>query len=257
MPISSADPLSGTIDTFANGSISVEVTTNTQSPSPVNLTILRNTTIDSSSFHITYDVEDASPGSLTVDVDSDGQYEWHLGGNGDGRVGEQTEFDSGASTTSISANGNQTWLSTGGWRLPTSAIMDSSDITVGFTPDLGSQFNAIGAVTDLEVGDMDGDGLDDAIYLVPDHISSTNGTLWPHIGWLTLSGSSIVTSWIPTCFDADELILGDSDNDGRTDIIAVASDVDTLCPHFSGNSWSQSMNITMNENFEDAILADL
>jgi hypothetical protein len=257
MPIGSADPLSGTIDTFANGSISVEVATNTQSPSPVNLTILRNTTIDSSSFHISYDVEDASPGSITVDVDSDGQYEWHLGGNGDGRVGEQTEFDSGASTTSISANGNQTWLSTGGWRLPTSAMMDSSEITVGFTPDLGAQFSAIGAVTDLETGDMDGDGLDDAIYLVPDHISSTNGTPWPHIGWLTLSGSSIVTSWIPTCFDADGLILGDSDNDGRTDIIAVASDVDTLCPHFSGNSWSQSMNITMSNKFEDALLADL
>jgi len=257
MPIGSADPLSGTIDTFADGSTSVAVDTNTQSPSPVNLTILRNTTIDSSSFHISYDVEDASPGSITVDVDSDGQYEWHLGGNGDGRVGEQTEFDNGASTTSISANGNQTWLGTGGWRLPTSAMMDSSEITVEFTPDLGAQFSAIGAVTDIVVGDMDGDGMDDAIYLVPDHISSTNQTAWPHIGWLKWSGSSIVTSWIPTCFDADELIIGDSDNDGSTDILAIASDVDTLCPHFSTNSWSQSMNITMNNKFEDALLADL
>ena len=95
MPIGSADPLSGTIDTFADGSTSVEVATNTQTPAPVNLSIMRNTTIDTSSFHITYDIEDASPGSLTVDVDSDGQYEWHLGGNGDGRVGEQIEFDTG------------------------------------------------------------------------------------------------------------------------------------------------------------------
>ena len=140
LPIASADPVTGTIDTFADGSTSVEVATNTQSPTPANLTIMRNTTIDTSSFHITYDIEDASPGSLTVDVDSDGQYEWHLGGNGDGRVGEQIEFDNGGSTTSISANGNQTWLSAGGWRLPTSAVMGSSDITVGFTTDLPAQF---------------------------------------------------------------------------------------------------------------------
>ena len=175
MPIGSADPLSGTIDTFADGSTSVEVATNTQSATPVNLTIMRNTTIDSSSFHITYDIEDASPGSLTVDVDSDGQYEWHLGGNGDGRVGEQIEFDNGAATTSLSVNGNQTWMHTGGWRLPTSAVMASSDITVGFTPDLPAQFTGIGAVTALAVGDMDGDGLDAPISLVPAQTRDTNG----------------------------------------------------------------------------------
>ena len=256
VPIASADPVTGTIVTFADGSVSVEVATNTQGPSSANLTVLRNTTIDSANFHLTYDSDDASPGSLTVDVDSDGQYEWHLGGNGDGRLGEQIEFGNGGSTTSISANGNQTWLSAGEWRLPTAATMASSEITVELTPDLDAQFSGIGAVSDLKVGDMDGDGRDDAIYLVTDYMGA-NGTPWPNIGWLKWSGTSIVTSWIPTCSDADELILGDSDNDGRTDILAVASDENTLCPHFSGNSWTQSMNLTMNEKFEDALLADL
>jgi len=256
LPIASADPASGTIETFADGSSSVEVNTNNQSPSTVNLSIGRNTTIDSSSFHLNYDSEDISPGSLTIDIDSDGQYEWHLGGNGDGQVGEQDQFIGGTTSTSTSANGNQTWLQAGAWRLPKSAIMASSDITVGFTPDLGAQFSGIGAVTDLAVGDMDGDGLDDPIYLVPDHVG-TNGTVQPHIGWLTWSGSSIVTSWIPTCFDADRLILGDSDNDSRTDILAVAEDEDMLCQHLSGSSWSYTTNVTMNEKFEDAILADM
>ena len=183
IPIASANPTSGTIENFSDVSSSVVLNTDSQTASPVNVTIQRNTTIDSASFHITYDTNDASPGSLTVDLDSDGQYEWHLGGNGDGSLGEQTEFENGATTITTSANGNQTWLTTGGWRLPASALLSSSEITVGFTPDLGAQFTGIGAVTDLAVGDMDGDGVDDAIYLVPDHVG-TNGTIWPHIGWL-------------------------------------------------------------------------
>ena len=255
IPIATANS-SGTIETFADGSSSVEVNTNTQSPSTVNLSVGRNTTIGSSSFHLNYDSTNPSPGELTIDVDSDGQYEWHLGGNGDGHVGEQNEFTTGTSSTSTSASGNQTWLHTGAWRLPKTAIMASSDITVGFTPDLGAQFTGIGAVTDLAVGDMDGDGQEDAIFLVPDHMGA-NGT-WPHIGWLKWSGSSIVTSWIPTCFDADRLILGDSDNDSQTDVLAIAEDEDTLCQHLSGtNSWSYSTNVTMNEKFEDALLADM
>ncbi|MEE2747789.1 MAG: VCBS repeat-containing protein [Candidatus Thermoplasmatota archaeon] len=256
IPLASADPSSGTIETFADGSSSVQVVTNNQITSTVNLSIQRNTTIDSASFNLNYDSGDASPGSLTIDLDSDGQYEWHLGGNGDGQVGEQNEFIGGSSSTSISANGNQTWLSSGAWRLPKSALMASSDITVGFTPDLDAQFSGVGAVSDLTVGDMDGDGLQDPIYLVTNHTGS-NGTFWPHIGWLKWSGSAIVTNWIPTCFDADRLIVGDSDNDGSTDILAVAEGEDTLCQHLSGNSWSYTTNVTMNEKFEDALLADM
>mgnify|MGYP003330694378 FL=1 len=226
------------------------------STSSVNLTLQRNTTIGGASFHITYDVNDPSPGSLTVDLDSDGQYEWHLGSNGDGRLGEQTEFSTGSTSTTISTNGNQTWLSAGSWRLPTSAQMSSSELTVGFTPQLGAQFSGIGAVSDLQVGDMDGDGVDDVVYLVQDH-TATNGSIWPHIGWMKWNGTGLVNSWIPTCADADELILGDSDGDGSSDILAVAIDEDELCQHMSGNSWSYSTNVSMNEKFEDAFLADL
>ena len=256
IPIASANLGSGTIETFADGSSSITVNTNNQVPSTVNLSIDRNTTIGSASFHLNYDSTDTSPGELTIDVDSDGQFEWHLGGNGDGHVGEQNEFTSGSTTTTTSANGNQTWLHTGSWRLPKSALLASSDITVGFTPDLPAQFTGIGAVTDLVIGDMDGDGLEDPIYLVPDHVGG-NGSAWPHIGWLKWSGSAIVTSWIPTCFDADRLIIGDSDNDSASDILAVAEDEDTLCQHLSGNSWAYTTNVTMNEKFEDALLADL
>ena len=256
MPIVSANPSSGTIETFADGSSSVEVNTNTQSPTTVNLSVNRNSTIGSSSIHLNYDSTDTSPGELTIDVDSDGQYEWHLGGNGDGHLGEQNEFTTGTSSVSTSASGNQTWLHTGAWRLPKSAMMASSDITVGFTPDLDAQFTGIGAVTDLAVGDMNGDGHEDAVFLVPDHMGA-NGTIWPHIGWLQWSGSAIVTSWIPTCFDADRLILGDSDNDSQTDVLAIAEDENMICQHFSGNGWSYSTNVTMNEKFEDALLADM
>ena len=104
MPLATANPASGVIDTFADGSTSLTLQTDSTSTSTVNLTLQRNTTIGGASFHITYDINDPSPGSLTVDLDSDGQYEWHLGSNGDGRVGEQTEFSNGATSTTISAN---------------------------------------------------------------------------------------------------------------------------------------------------------
>ena len=256
IPFAAANPASGVIDTFADGSTSLTLQTDSTSTSTVNLTLQRNTTIGGASFHITYDINDPSPGSLTVDLDSDGQYEWHLGSNGDGGVGEQTEFSNGATSTTISANGNQTWLTAGSWRLPTSAQMSSSEITVEFAPDLGAQFSGIGAVADLQVGDMDGDGIEDPIYLVQDH-TAANGTTSPHIGWMKWNGTGLVANWIPTCLDADELILGDSDGDGSTDILAVAIDEDELCQHMSGNSWSYTTNVSMNEKFEDAVLADL
>ena len=54
------------------------------------------------------------------------------------------------------------------------------------------------------------------------------------------------------------MILGDSDNDSQTDILAVASAEDTLCQHISGsNNWAYSTNISMNEKFQDAVLADM
>ena len=128
IPIASANLSSGTIETFADGSSSIIVNTNNQAPSTVNLSIDRNTTIGSASFHLNYDSTDTSPGELTIDVDSDGQFEWHLGGNGDGHVGEQNEFTSGSTTTTTSANGNQTWLHTGSWRLPKSAANSDGEI---------------------------------------------------------------------------------------------------------------------------------
>ncbi|MEE2759094.1 MAG: hypothetical protein VYA86_03840 [Candidatus Thermoplasmatota archaeon] len=256
IPIATADPASGVISNFSDGSNSVSLQTSNISVSTVNLTIQRNTTIGDASFQITYDSNDPSPGAMTVDLDSDGLYEWHLGSTGDGQVGEQNEFSDGSTSTVVSANGNRTWLQAGSWRLPMQATMASSEITVGFTPDLGAQFSGVGAVSDLQVGDMDGDGIDDPIYLVQDH-TGANGTSWPHIGWMKWTGTGLTTSWFATCADADELVLGDADGDGSTDILAMASEPNQLCQHLSGNSWNYSTNVSMSEKFEDAVLADL
>ena len=252
-----ANPQSGTITTFADGSSSVTVATDSTTPVSVNLSLLRNTTIDDAMLHLTYDVQDPSPGHVTLDVDDDGMYEWHLGGNGDGSLGEQTEFAAGVASTAVGSNGNMTWLNAGSWRLPRSATMASSEITVGFTPTLGAQFAAVGAVSALEAGDMNGDGREDAIYLVTDH-TGTNGTEWPHIGWTTWTGSAMSTSWIPTCADADGLLVGDANNDTRADVLVIASSENTLCQHLSGTSaWAHSVNISLDPKFEDAVLADL
>jgi len=258
MPLTTADhPSSGTVSTFADGTSSTTVDTNSSAAETVILTIPKNSTIGEATFHLTYDIQDPSPGAVTLDIDSDGQWEWHLGSPGDGGLGEQTEFDGGATSTSASLSGNQTWIPAGQWRLPQAATMSTTDITVGFTPTLGSQFSSIGATSDLGSGDMDGDGHDDAIYLVTDHVG-TNGTAWPHIGWLNWTGSAINTNWIATCEGAERFILGDSNNDGQTDILSIDESEDTLCQHLSGSSnWAHSVNLTMNAKFVDALLADL
>ena len=157
LPLVSAD--SGTIEQFSDLSYDIELQTDSQNPVSVDLTIQRNTTIHDASFQITYDDQDPSPGEFIFDIDEDGMYEWHLGGLGYGSLGEQTTFSNGASSTSAGVNGNLSWGATGSWRLPTLASMSATDITVGFTPTLASQFSNLGTISDLVVGDMDGDGI--------------------------------------------------------------------------------------------------
>ena len=77
IPIASANLGSGTIETFADGSSSITVNTNNQAPSTVNLSIDRNTTIGSASFHLNYDSQQTpllanSPLTSIVTVNSNG-----------------------------------------------------------------------------------------------------------------------------------------------------------------------------------------
>ncbi|MEE2811422.1 MAG: VCBS repeat-containing protein [Candidatus Thermoplasmatota archaeon] len=257
LPLVSAD--SGTIEQFSDLSYDIELQTDSQNPVSVDLTIQRNTTIHDASFQITYDDQDPSPGEFIFDIDEDGMYEWHLGGLGYGSLGEQTTFSNGASSTSAGVNGNLSWGATGTWRLPTLASMSVTDITVGFTPTLASQFSNLGTISDLVVGDMDGDGNEDGVYLVTDRVGM-NGTAWPHIGWMRWDSttSSMQTSWFATCEGASRIIIGDVNGDGNSDVLSIAQDDLTLCQHLSGSSaWSHSANLTMGSQFSDAILVDL
>ena len=259
LPFAAANPTSGTIETFTDGSSSVALVTDSQSIVSTNITISRNTTIGDASFQIMYDVNDPSPGELTLDIDNDGMYEWHLGGSGFGDVGIQTTFSNGMNSTSINPNGNLSWLPAGNWTLPSGASLSVADLSLGFTPSIDSQLLGHGNIADLVVGDMDGDGNDDGIFLVKDHVG-TNATAWPHIGWTRwdASTSSFQTSWIGTCGGADRLITGDANGDGKADILSVADTDKALCQHLSGISgWGHSVNITMDQNFVDAMLADL
>ncbi|MDP6906752.1 MAG: VCBS repeat-containing protein [Candidatus Thalassarchaeaceae archaeon] len=259
IPNAAANPTSGTIETFTDGTFSVDLATNPSSTTSTNVTIQRNTTIGDATFQISYDSNDPSPGQLTLDIDSDGFYEWHLGGSGFGDLGAQTTFSSGTNNTSISTNGNQSWLQAGNWNLPSGASMSQTDLSIGFSPILESQFTAVGNIKDLVVGDMDGDGNEDGIFLVEDHVG-TNGSSWPHIGWTrwNSTSTSLQTSWFGTCSGAERLITGDANGDGKTDLLAIDSIEKTLCQHLSGTSgWAHSVNLTMDSLFADAILADI
>ncbi|MEE2812747.1 MAG: hypothetical protein VX320_06450 [Candidatus Thermoplasmatota archaeon] len=259
LPHAAANPTSGTIENFTDGSSSVILNTNSQATVSTNVSIFRNTTIGDATFQIMYDVSDPSPGELTLDIDSDGMFEWQLGGSGHGNVGHQTTFSTGMNSTSTNPNGNLSWIPAGDWNLPSSASLSIADITIGFTPSLDSQLIGHGNIADLAVGDMDGDGNEDAIFLVKDHIG-TNSTAWPHIGWTRWDSttSTLQTSWVGTCEGAERLITGDANGDGETDILTIADTDKTLCQHLSGSSgWSHTVNITMDQMFVDAILADL
>ena len=88
--------------TFSGGfaTVDVQLQGNITNSSAV-LELPRNVTVTSSTFQISYDSDDESPGTVWIDINQDGVIEWEYDGIGYGDLGQQNVFYDG--NTSYSA----------------------------------------------------------------------------------------------------------------------------------------------------------
>jgi hypothetical protein len=258
-PFATAGNGSGTINTFADGNTTVQVNLNGGTLDTSNAIALeRNTTITSATFDIDYSHTSPSPGSVTLDIAEDGLYEWAWTEMGFGDLGNQTTFSDGSTTnsSSVGPNGAQLELVF----IPRAAQLQTSDLTVEYSPDFGGGWVVTGQIDDLAVGDVDADSLPEPIFLQRAH-TWANGSSSPAIGyfdWSPSTGFSAV-SWNATCDGATTLYVGDFDGDGRADVAATDATNESACIHMSQSSggWSNSTNLTLGQGFTDLAVGDL
>ena len=159
----------GSIYTFSDGSNSVDVDINTTTANTyAQLTLVRNSTITSSSMDINYDVTRPSPGVVRLDIDQDGLYEWEYDYLGFGDLGDQRTFSDGSTSNTTAVN------SSGGplidFLLPSTTQLQDVGMTVEFTPEFGGGWIQTGIIDHLETADVDNDGLPEPIFLQRDQL---------------------------------------------------------------------------------------
>ena len=231
----STSALSGraTISNFQNGStVLLDFNSATNFVETETFEILQNTTIQDAYFSIEYTATDSSPGEVSMDVvGTSNQDEWAYSGLGYGNLGAQTLFDDGTNSTLLSLSSSQPVLGPS-FMLPTEANVVESNLSYSFYPDNEGLWNELGAIEDLIVADIDGDNLEEPIFL------DTTGAV-PRIGWidyLTTSSTYSAVSWKSTCSEAEKLRWGDFNNDSRADIVTfgtTSSGQGVVCIHFS------------------------
>ena len=154
----------GIITTFADGNNSMSLMFNGGSTNNDSVLALeRNSTVNNAVFEISYSTMSSSPGDVTLDIGNDSQYEWAWDTLGYGNLGAQTEFSNGLSSTSGSVNSSGNII--GDILLPSQGQIQYAEMYAEFAPDYGGGFAATGVIDSLTVGDTDGDGLPEPVFL--------------------------------------------------------------------------------------------
>ena len=249
----------GSIYTFSDGSNSVDVDINTTAANTyAQLTLVRNSTITSSSMDINYDVTRPSPGVVRLDIDQDGLYEWEYDYLGFGDLGDQRTFSDGSTSNTTAVN------SSGGplidFLLPSTTQLQDVGMTVEFTPEFGGGWIQTGIIDHLETADVDNDGLPEPIFLQRDHLwpSGNSSPAIGYVDWSSTTGFSNI-HWEATCDDATKLVSGDLNNDGYAEMLALDLNSSYLCIGLSNGvgTWSNSSNVSMGPDMTAAVVADL
>ena len=160
----SASGESTTISTFVGGFASVDVelqggVTNNSTT----IEVPRNVTFSTASFDLEVDHTQTSPGQVWIDLNQDGIFEWEFTETGYGNIGRQNQFFDGSEwivTGMTSGGGNVP-----GILLPTAANLQSSNLNVSFTTQVGGGFFALGEYQEVVESDIDGDGLPEPVFL--------------------------------------------------------------------------------------------
>ncbi len=234
----------GIITTFADGNNSMSLMLNGGSTNSDSVLALeRNSTVNNAIFEISYSTMSPSPGDVTLDIGNDAQYEWAWDTQGYGNLGAQTEFSNGLSSTSGSVNSGGNII--GDIILPSQGQIQYAEMYAEFAPDYGGGFAATGVIDSLTVGDTDGDGLPEPVFLQRSH-TWANGTVSPAVGtfdWSSANGFSAIT-WSSICDGAGELVVADFNDDGLDDVASFDITNDTACMLFTqtNGSWGANTN---------------
>ena len=234
----------GIITTFADGNNSMSLMLNGGSTNSDSILALeQNSTVNDAVFEISYSTTSTSPGDVTLDIGNDSQYEWAWNTLGYGNLGAQTEFSNGLTTTSGSINSTGNII--GDILLPSQGQIQYAEMYAEFAPDYGGGFVATGVIDSLAVGDTDGDGLPEPVFLQRTH-SWANGTVSPAVGtfdWSSGNGFSAI-SWSSICDGAGELVVADFNDDGLDDVASFDNTNASACMLFTqpNGSWGANTN---------------
>jgi hypothetical protein len=264
----------GTVSTFSDGTASHNVTVSGGQHGTIGFELQRNTTVTSASFFIRPDSSGPSPGSIDLDINNDGLYEWEFSQPGYGMFGQQNVFENGTASESLfidpSDVNNSTPLSPS-FLMPTGASLSSTSLEVAFSPNLTGGFFDTGYVHDVSIGDVNGDGNDDVVLYsqTANMTVNTNGTAnasnWsvaPAFRIFTYTNSSgmQLSSWTPTCANITNTMTADLNGDGYDDVVHHVSSSRTLCMHFvnttTGVGFEPQVNITLSSSIRDFAFID-
>ena len=264
----------GTLSTFSDGTATHTVTVTSGQHGAIGLELPRNTTVTSASFFIRPDSSGSSPGTLDLDINNDGLYEWEFSQAGYGMFGQQHVFENGTSSESVLIDPSDVNTSTPlspTFLLPNGASLSSSSMDVTFAPNLTGGFFDTGFVHDLSIGDVTGDGNDDVVLYsqTANMTMSTNGTAnatnWtvaPAFRVLTYDNASGVqlSSWTPTCANITNTMTADLNGDGYDDVVHHVPSSRTLCMHFvnttTGVGFEPPINVSLASSIRDFAFID-
>ncbi len=243
---------SGTITTFSDNSSSSTILLNgTSNHTSLNITLDRNTTITNSVFDISYDwdqfLPNDTPGSVILDIENDGQYEWAWNGVGYGDLGIQNLFSTGSSNSSSSISPANNSLGT--VLLPQNAQVESSELDVSFAPDFGGAWISTGLITSIDSGDVDGDNLSEPVIFQLSHQwanGSNNSAAVGIVNWNVTNGVFNIT-WHSICDGATSIEVADYNGDNFSDVVGFDNQNSTVCPLISqsNGSWNTYSNLSL------------
>lgn len=250
----------GSISTFSSGTAEETVTVSSGQHGVVGFELQRNTTVTGASFFIKPDASGSTPGSIDLDVNGDGQFEWTFNQTGYGNFGQQIEFTNGATTATLPIMPNTGAVSnplSPSFYLPEGATVSSSSIGVGFAPNLTGGFFPTGYIHTAVSGDFNADGRDDfVLHSRNANYSTTNGTnttvaiTGPAFRVLSYDNATGIqlSSWVPTCSNVTRTMSADVNGDGYDDVINYVPGSRRLCIHFTnsttGTTFQPVVNVT-------------